>query len=65
MPRDYDHASLQDIVEAARLIAEFLEGVDHHAFLEDAKTWSAVNHQMLVIGEAVDLAVAGARAAAA
>lgn len=53
MPRDHDQASLHDIVEAARLIADFVESVDHQAFLEDAKTRSAVIHQLLVIGEAV------------
>ncbi len=53
MPRDNDQASLHDIVEAARLIADFVEGVDHQSFLSDAKTQSAVVHQLLVIGEAV------------
>lgn len=51
MPRD--EATLLDIVRAARLVIEFKRGMDKPAFLEDAKTQSAILHQLMVIGEAV------------
>lgn len=51
MPRD--EAALLDIVQAARLVIEFKQGMDKPAFLADAKTQSAVLHQLMVIGEAV------------
>lgn len=51
MPRD--EATLHDFVRAARLVLEFTRGVDEAVFLDDAKTQSAVLHQLLVIGEAV------------
>ena len=51
MPRDDAH--LLDIVKAARLAIEFKGTADKAGFLEDAKTQSAVLHQLLIIGEAV------------
>jgi uncharacterized protein with HEPN domain len=51
LPRDEAH--LLDILKAARLAVEFKGRADKDAFLADAKTQSAVLHQLLVIGEAV------------
>lgn len=51
MPRD--SAAVLDIARAARLVVEFTNGMDHDAFLKDAKTQSAVLHQLLILGEAV------------
>ena len=48
-----DEATLLDIARSARLVLEFNEGLDKAAFLRDAKTQSAVLHQLLVMGEAV------------
>jgi uncharacterized protein with HEPN domain len=60
MPRD--EATLLDIVQAARLVIEFKQGMDKPAFLEDAKTQSAILHQLMVIGEAVKRLSRGFRA---
>ncbi len=51
MPRD--ETVLLDIARAARLTMDFKRGMDKAAFLSDAKTQSAVLHQLLIIGEAV------------
>jgi uncharacterized protein with HEPN domain len=51
LPRDEAH--LLDILKAARLAIEFKGRAEKAEFLEDAKTQSAVLHQLLVIGEAV------------
>jgi uncharacterized protein with HEPN domain len=51
LPRDDAH--VLDILKAARLAIEFKGSADKAAFLADAKTQSAVLHQLLVIGEAV------------
>jgi len=51
MPRD--DATLLDILKAARLVVEFKGKLAKKAFLRDAKTQSAILHQLLVIGEAV------------
>jgi len=51
LPRDDAH--LLDILKAARLAIEFKGPADKAAFIEDAKTQSAVLHQLLIIGEAV------------
>ena len=48
-----DSVILLDILRAARLSIEFLGGTDKPHFLKDAKTKSAVLHQLLLIGEAV------------
>ncbi len=51
MPRDDAH--LLDILKATRLAIEFKGYMGKAAFLEDAKSQSAVLHQLLIIGEAV------------
>ena len=48
-----DDATLLDILKAARLAVDFKGKLAKKAFLRDAKTQSAVLHQLLVIGEAV------------
>ncbi len=48
-----DSATLLDIAEAARLVREFTRDTDRAAFMDDAKSISAVIHQITVIGEAV------------
>jgi uncharacterized protein with HEPN domain len=48
-----DSVILLDILRAARLSIEFLGGTDKPRFLKDAKTQSAVLHQLLLVGEAV------------
>lgn len=48
-----DDAHLLDILKAARLAIEFKGAADKPEFLEDAKTQSAILHQLLIIGEAV------------
>jgi uncharacterized protein with HEPN domain len=51
MPRD--DATLLDLLKAARLAGSFVAGMDRAGFSSDAKTQSAVLHQLLVLGEAV------------
>lgn len=51
MPRD--DALIVDILRAARLVGDFVQGFDKASFKSDLKTQSAVVHQLLVIGEAV------------
>ncbi len=51
MPRD--KATLLDIRNTGAKIVEFIRDMDETAFLEDAKTQSAVLHQLMVLGEAV------------
>jgi uncharacterized protein with HEPN domain len=46
-------AHLLDILRAARLAIEFKGSADKAEFLQDAKTQSAVLHQLLIVGEAV------------
>lgn len=48
-----DSATLLDIAKASRLIVEFARDTDRAAFMDDAKSISAVIHQITVIGEAV------------
>jgi uncharacterized protein with HEPN domain len=48
-----DNATLLDIVNAARLIQTFIQGMTKEGFLGDLKTQSAVLHQFTVLGEAV------------
>ncbi len=52
MPTDRDAATVLDMVMAARRILEFKSGMDYEAFENDAKTQSAIIHQVLVLGEA-------------
>jgi len=51
LPRDDAH--LLDILRATRLAIEFNGPAEKAEFLGDAKTQSAVLHQLLIIGEAV------------
>lgn len=51
MPRD--EVVIQDIINAARLVIEFVKGFDKDTFISDWKTRSAVLYQLTVIGEAV------------
>ena len=51
-PQSRDAATLLDIRIAGSLIKEFVSGAKLESFLRDAKTRSAVIHQILVIGEA-------------
>lgn len=48
-----DDATLLDLARAARLMLDFTRGLDRAAFLADAKTQSAVLHQLMIVGEAV------------
>ena len=48
-----DEVVIQDIINAARLVIEFVEGFEKNTFIEDWKTRSAVLYQLTVIGEAV------------
>ncbi len=47
-----DPAYLLDILDAARLAQEFVEGMDQEAFNGDLKTQSAVIRQLEIVGEA-------------
>ncbi len=51
MPRD--EAILLDMAQAARRILDFKQGLGKTAFLDDAKTQSAVLHQLLILGDSV------------
>jgi len=48
-----DDAALLDIVKAARLVQSFVQDMSRDVFMHDPKTQSAVQHQLMVIGEAV------------
>lgn len=48
-----DDAHLLDILKAAHMAIEFKGPAEKAEFLQDAKTQSAVLHQLLIIGEAV------------
>jgi len=48
-----DSATLLDIAKAAGLVLEFTRDMDETAFMSDAKSVSALLHQVTVIGEAV------------
>jgi len=47
-----DPANLLDILNAARLVQEFIAGIDQQAFNTDLKTQSAVIRQLEIVGEA-------------
>lgn len=63
MSKHRDDIVLKDIVNAAQLIVEFLEGFKKDAFIDDWKTRSAILYQLTVIGEAVKRLSAEFRAA--
>lgn len=46
---------LEHILEALKLIRDFVDGIDEAKFLNDVKIQSAVQFQFLIIGEAVKL----------
>jgi len=46
-----DDATLLDLLKAARLAMQFKGDAIRQEFLEDAKTQSAVLHQLLLLGE--------------
>lgn len=48
-----DQTTLADIVRAAQLAGEFIEGLDRESFLSDRKSQAAVLHQIMLIGEGV------------
>lgn len=48
-----NEATLLDIMKAAKLINVFVKDMPKASFLQDIKTQSAVQHQLLIIGEAV------------
>jgi uncharacterized protein with HEPN domain len=48
-----DDVIIQDIINAARLVIEFVKGLDKDTFIYDWKTRSAVLYQLTVMGEAV------------
>ena len=48
-----DDVVLQDIINAARLVRDFIHGFEKESFINDWKTRSAVLYQITVIGEAV------------
>jgi len=51
-PRD-PQITIQEIILATENCISFVEGMDFETFLKDLKTLSAVQHQILIIGEAV------------
>lgn len=48
-----DEDTLLDIIIAARRIIEFQKGQSKAEFMQDAKTQSAIQHQLMIMGEAV------------
>jgi uncharacterized protein with HEPN domain len=48
-----DEVVLQDIINATRLVKDFIQGFEKESFIQDWKTRSAVLYQITVIGEAV------------
>jgi uncharacterized protein with HEPN domain len=48
-----DAALVLDMVMACESILEFKKGFDWEAFAKDAKTQSAVMHQLMILGEAI------------
>jgi uncharacterized protein with HEPN domain len=48
-----DEVVIQNIVNAAQLVVEFVKGFDKETFTSDWKTRSAVLYQLTVVGEAV------------
>jgi uncharacterized protein with HEPN domain len=53
MPRDY-RVYLDDILEAAGKIEEYIEGYTRREFVEDSRTVDAVIRNLMVIGEAAN-----------
>jgi uncharacterized protein with HEPN domain len=53
MSKHRDDIVLKDILNAAQLVAAFVEGFQKDVFMDDWKTRSAVLYQLTVVGEAV------------
>lgn len=53
MSKHRDDIVLKDIVNAAQLVLDFVNGFDRELFVDDWKTRSAVLYQLTVVGEAV------------
>lgn len=51
-PEQRDPAHLWDIVEAAKAVRRFTEGVTYHAYLKDRMVQAAVEREVEIIGEA-------------
>jgi uncharacterized protein with HEPN domain len=51
-PEDRDAALLWDMIEAAKDIRDFVEGISAETFVLDKKIRYAVERQLLVLGEA-------------
>jgi len=47
-----DETTLLSMAEAARWVVSFVQGLSKDAFLDDARTQSAVLYQLIVMGEA-------------
>ena len=47
-----DRANLLDLERAARLVSEYVEGVEQTAFLQDRRTQHAILYLLLIMGEA-------------
>lgn len=47
-----DKDTLDDIIRCCHLIQLFVEGITEEEFVADLKTQAAVQHQLLVLGEA-------------
>ncbi len=52
MSKYEEQAFLKDILEAARRIISYIEGIEYAAFLNDLKTQDAVVRNLEIIGEA-------------
>lgn len=53
MSKHRDDIVLKDIINAGKLIVEFVEDLEKDTFIDDWKTRSAVLYQLTVVGEAV------------
>jgi len=53
MSKHRDDIVMKDIINAAQLIAAFVDGLGKDDFIDDLKTCSAVLYQLTLIGEAV------------
>jgi uncharacterized protein with HEPN domain len=53
MSKHRDDVVLKDIVNAAQLVLDFVNGFNREMFVDDWKTRSAVLYQLTVVGEAV------------
>ena len=53
MTHHRDSSALVDIYNAAKKVQAFSAGFDRKAFFADDRTQSAVQHQLMIIGEAV------------